>query len=92
MSLWGSVIAAVAAIGFADPFVGTSGDGHATPAAAVPFGMVQPGPDTGIGKWSHTSGYQGRFSSPGRLWQYVRCVLRHEIVDFMISCRTVIDF
>ena len=56
MCLWASVFAA--AIGFADPLVGTSGDGHVTPAAAVPFGMVQPGPDTGIGKWSHTSGYQ----------------------------------
>ena len=44
--------------GSVDPFVGTDGDGHATPAAAVPFGLVQAGPDTGIGKWSHTSGYQ----------------------------------
>ena len=52
------LLAATSAIGFADPVVGTSGDGHATPAAAVPFGMVQAGPDTGIGKWSHTSGYQ----------------------------------
>ena len=58
MCFWGSVFAAVAAIGFADPFVGTSGDGHVTPAAAVPFGMVQAGPDTGIGKWEYTSGYQ----------------------------------
>lgn len=27
-------------------FIGTSGLGHATPAATVPFGMVQAGPDT----------------------------------------------
>jgi len=46
------------ATGLADPFVGTSGDGHVTPAAAVPFGMVQAGPDTGVGKWCYTSGYQ----------------------------------
>ena len=52
------LLAATSVTGFADPIVGTSGDGHATPAAAVPFGMVQAGPDTGIGKWSHTSGYQ----------------------------------
>ena len=41
-----------------NPFIGTSGDGHATPAAAVPFGMIQAGPDTGIGKWAYTAGYQ----------------------------------
>lgn len=30
-----------------DPFVGTAGIGHTTPAATVPFGGVQAGPDTG---------------------------------------------
>ena len=25
-----------------DPFIGTGGNGHTTPAAAYPFGMVQP--------------------------------------------------
>ena len=29
-----------------DPFVGTSATGHTSPAACVPFGMVQAGPDT----------------------------------------------
>ena len=30
----------------ADPFIGTAGYGHTVPAAAYPFGGVQPGPDT----------------------------------------------
>ncbi|MFG6449692.1 GH92 family glycosyl hydrolase [Roseateles sp. BYS180W] len=29
-----------------DVFIGTGGDGHCTPAATLPFGMVQLGPDT----------------------------------------------
>ncbi len=40
-----------------DPFIGTAGTGHTTPAACVPFGLVQPGPDTGRGGWEHCSGY-----------------------------------
>ena len=31
-----------------DPFIGTGGDGHTFPGAAVPFGMVQLSPDTQI--------------------------------------------
>ena len=42
----------------ADPFVGTGGNGHTHPAAAYPFGMVQPGPDTGHEGWERCSGYQ----------------------------------
>ena len=34
-----------------DPFVGTSGDGNCFPGACRPFGMVQPGPDTGTRTW-----------------------------------------
>ena len=41
-----------------DPFIGTDGNGHTTPAAAYPFGMVQPGPDTGHEGWERCSGYQ----------------------------------
>ena len=41
-----------------DVFIGTAGSGHTTPAACVPFGMIQAGPDTGIGDWDHCSGYQ----------------------------------
>ena len=47
-----------AVVPFVDPFVGTSGNGHTTPAAARPFGMVQAGPDTGNGDWHHCSGYR----------------------------------
>ena len=41
-----------------DPFVGTSGTGHTFPAACVPFGLVQSGPDTGNGSWDYCSGYR----------------------------------
>ena len=40
---------------WADPFIGSAGTGHTTPAAAYPFGMVQPGPDTGLGGWERCS-------------------------------------
>lgn len=40
-----------------NPFVGTDGHGHTTPAAIVPFGMVQPGPDTRLDGWDGCSGY-----------------------------------
>ena len=43
---------------FVDPFVGTAGTGHTTPAAAFPFGMVQAGPTTGTLSWRYCSGYQ----------------------------------
>lgn len=47
-----------------DVFVGTAGVGHTVPAAAYPFGMLQPGPDTCAapgafkGDWKHCGGYQ----------------------------------
>ena len=44
--------------GYVDPFTGTAGTGHAHPAACMPFGMVQAGPDTGYGSWAYCSGYQ----------------------------------
>ncbi|MCG6989635.1 MAG: GH92 family glycosyl hydrolase, partial [Gemmatimonadetes bacterium] len=37
-----------AAYAAVDPFLGTGGDGHTFPGATVPFGMVQPSPDTQI--------------------------------------------
>ena len=43
-----------------DPFIGTDGTGHVTPAAMVPFGMVAPGPDNADHGWSYSSGYQFR--------------------------------
>jgi putative alpha-1,2-mannosidase len=41
-----------------NPFIGTDCTGHTTPAAAVPFGMVMPGPDHAERGWSYSSGYQ----------------------------------
>ncbi|MBR1921659.1 MAG: GH92 family glycosyl hydrolase [Kiritimatiellae bacterium] len=43
---------------FVDPFIGTAGTGHTTPAACMPFGLVQAGPDTGNFDWDHCSGYR----------------------------------
>ena len=42
-----------------NPFIGTSNrtNGHTHPAACVPFGFVQAGPDTGTLDWRHCSGY-----------------------------------
>ena len=45
-------------LAYVDPFIGTAGNGHTTPAAAYPFGMVQAGPDTGRDGWAYCSGYQ----------------------------------
>lgn len=42
---------------YVNPFVGTDGHGHTTPAAIVPFGMLQPGPDTRLEGWDGCSGY-----------------------------------
>ena len=55
-------IACIAAGGdyakWVDPFIGTSATGHTFPGACMPFGMVQPGPDTGNYDWEHCSGYR----------------------------------
>jgi predicted alpha-1,2-mannosidase len=54
--------------GFADvdPFIGTGPDGHTFPGAVMPFGMVQPSPDTLIAdfkhSYTHAAGY--RFGDP----------------------------
>jgi predicted alpha-1,2-mannosidase len=40
-----------------DLFIGTGGHGHTTPAATVPFGMIQLGPDTDVARWDSASGY-----------------------------------
>lgn len=47
-----------APVDWVDPFIGTGGDGHTTPAAAYPMGLVQAGPDTGIGDFQHCAGYK----------------------------------
>ena len=61
------------AFGEPDLFVGTGGLGHVSPAATMPFGAVQPGPDTtakadGYGfNWEHTCGYQ---FGDGYVWRF----------------------
>ena len=42
------MLAIVLAAVSVDLFIGTEGNGHVTPAACVPFGLVQAGPDTGV--------------------------------------------
>ncbi len=42
---------------YADPLVGTADNGHTFPGACMPFGMVQPGPDSGNCRWEYTAGF-----------------------------------
>ncbi|RZL14798.1 MAG: glycoside hydrolase family 92 protein, partial [Pedobacter sp.] len=42
---------------FVNPFIGTGGHGHTYPGPALPFGMIQPGPDTRLEGWDGCSGY-----------------------------------
>jgi len=42
---------------FVDPRIGTGGHGHTFPGPSLPFGMVQPGPDTRLTGWDGCSGY-----------------------------------
>ena len=42
---------------YVNPFVGTDGHGHTFPGAIVPFGMIQPGPDTRLNGWDGCSAY-----------------------------------
>ena len=42
----------------ADVFLGTGSDGHTTPGATRPFGLVTVGPSNGVfNSWTHCSGY-----------------------------------
>src|SRR5204862_2992721 len=40
-----------------DPFIGTGGHGHTFPGPTLPWGMIQPGPDTRLTGWDGCSGY-----------------------------------
>ena len=42
---------------YVNPLVGTDGHGHTFPGAIVPFGAVQPSPDTRLDGWDGCSGY-----------------------------------
>jgi predicted alpha-1,2-mannosidase len=46
-----------ALLNYVDPFLGTDLAGNINPAACVPFGMVQLGPDTRKESWEGSSGY-----------------------------------
>ena len=43
---------------YVDPFVGTTYTGHTFPGATYPFGMMQPGPQTGNFEWKYCAGYK----------------------------------
>lgn len=50
---------------YVNPFIGTGGEGHLYPGATVPFGMIQPGPDTHLPDFNKNAfpwcaGYQYR--------------------------------
>lgn len=68
-----TVAAGDSVAGCSEVFVGTEGMGNVTPAATVPFGMVQAGPDTSAvaGEYEfgkrHCGGYQ---HSDGWLWRF----------------------
>ncbi|MBN2682695.1 MAG: GH92 family glycosyl hydrolase [Bacteroidales bacterium] len=42
---------------YVNPFIGTAAHGHTYPGPAMPFGMVQLGPDTKLTGWDGSSGY-----------------------------------
>ena len=42
---------------YVGPLVGTDGHGHTFPGAIVPFGQIQPSPDTRLSGWDGCSGY-----------------------------------
>lgn len=42
---------------YVNPMVGTDAHGHTFPGAIVPFGQIQPGPDTRQNGWDGCSGY-----------------------------------
>ena len=42
---------------YVNPLVGTDGHGHTFPGAIVPFGQIQPSPDTRLDGWDGCSAY-----------------------------------
>jgi len=42
---------------YVDPFIGTGFHGHTFPGPVLPYGMIQPGPDTKLNGWDASSGY-----------------------------------
>ena len=52
-----------------DPFIGTAATGHTFPGATLPFGLVQPGPSSGVVGWQYCSEYI--FSDP-KIWGFTQ--------------------
>jgi len=55
--IFGTSFAGISPTGYVNPFIGTDDHGHTFPGAALPGGLVQLGPDTGIKGWDWCSGY-----------------------------------
>jgi len=55
--IFGTSFAGSNPTGYVNPFIGTDDHGHTFPGAALPGGLVQLGPDTGIKGWDWCSGY-----------------------------------
>lgn len=54
---------------FVDPFIGTAATGHTFPGATTPFGLVQPGPATGVVGWQYCSEY---INSDTTIWGFTQ--------------------
>ena len=52
-----------------NPFIGAADNGHTFPGATVPFGLVQPGPETGNRNWAYCSGYH--YEDP-KIWGFAQ--------------------
>ena len=55
-AIFGAAFAGDAPTCHVNPFIGCADNGHCTPAACTPFGLVQAGPDTGNRTWRHCGG------------------------------------
>ena len=52
---------------YVNPMVGTDGHGHTFPGAIVPFGMIQPSPDTRLDGWGRRAADAGRRAAASRI-------------------------
>ena len=55
---------------YVNPMVGTDGHGHTFPGAIVPFGQIQPSPDTRLDGWDGC--YQGKPVKQGTYFVLVK--------------------
>ena len=55
--IFGTSFAGINPTSYVNPFIGTDDHGHTFPGAALPGGLVQLSPDTGIKGWDWCSGY-----------------------------------